>query len=454
MTGVAVLTLTMLVSLQPAAAQEDKPAAAPEAVDAVVSEEPAKAAETPVVVPALVAPAGIPPGAEWSFLKSAAEESNAEAAEEAMREAEAFAARRSEDELGVEARLLAATLRQRKGDNEGAAVALLQFIYEYPDSKLVFQAKRAYTELVEKKLSRKLRSPMSELVRPPEGGDKAQRLAALLERLGAQAVDDLYPPALEAFRQFQGRFPEHAGSDRLLIHLAQLHARNSRPGAALHALKRLLALHSGSPLRPQAYWQAGRIYADSLKEYNKAIDAFQELVDRHPQAPEVLPALESAAKLFEERLKSYDLSIEVYERIVKVFPRSEGALKALRAQARLQRERLKRPAEAVKTLRRVADDYRFPAGADALKEAAAIGRKDLNDYGLEVELRRKIASSYPDTAEATEQLYAAAEVLEDDLKDDSQAKAAYQEVVSKYPTHKLAKKASDRIAKIEKRSAP
>lgn len=450
--------LTLLLSCGALSAQDASAPAEPEALPAAVIEEVKKKEK-----PAPKAPAGPSAeelafkarvdslAAEWSFLKASAEDSNAEVREAVIGDLRTFVSHHPDSDLGEQAHLLLAGLLDKKGDHNEAAVEWLKFLYEYPQSKLGFQAKRSYLDMVEKRMGRKLKPALNELVKAPELAEKADRLAELLHRLAGQAGDSFYDSLEEEFQNFSIRFAEYAQGDKLLWDLALLREKNSKYAGAMLAYAKLLAVYPASPNRAQAQWAVGELYGEHLKEYNKAIDAFSELVERYPDSPQVLPALEKTAKLFEERLKSYDLAVDIHEKIIKLFPKTEGGLKAFEARARLERERLSRPADAIKTYQRLATDFHTPAGVAALQKAATIARKDLKDYNLEVELRRTIASSFADAQQAPEELFGVAEIYEDDLKDLDKAGAAYGEVASKFPTHKLAKKAQDRIAKIEKK---
>ena len=53
------------------------------------------------------------------------------------------------------------------------------------------------------------------------------------------------------------------------------------------------------------------------------------------------------------------------------------------------------------------------------------------------------------TGKSAQALYDAAGVYEDSVKDNAKAVELYKEVVSKFPSHKLAKKGADRAAKLE-----
>lgn len=117
--------------------------------------------------------------------------------------------------------------------------------------------------------------------------------------------------------------------------------------------------------------------------------------------------------------------------------------------AKLQRDRLGSPGDAMKTLQRLSSMHGGQDGIDALTQASEIARRDLKDFARQAELLRKVSDDYAGAKEAPQSLYDAAGVYESSLKDNAKAIELYKEVASKFPSHKLAKRAEDRAAKLE-----
>ncbi|MFI5345362.1 MAG: tol-pal system YbgF family protein [Elusimicrobiota bacterium] len=401
-----------------------------------------KAAAKPVAAAKVVGPDD-----EWLFAKSAAEDADSAVQDAAVDELRLFVRRHPDASQAPDALFLIAGLRAKK-DWQLAAASLLRLIYEYNGSEAELRAKSTYLELIGNKASRKQRSALNDLVNVPDTDDKADRLSALWARVAEKAPDALYEPVADEIRDFLVRFPDHKDNDKLQAALARLHAANDKSAAAVLAWRKLLALYPESALRPQAQMAIGDLHADALRDPKKAIDAYQQVIASYPDAPEVLGALESSARLFEEKLKQYDLSVEMDEKIVKLFPKTAGSLKALKGMARLQRDRLSKSDEAIKTLQRLSAMHGGQDGVDALLLGADIARRDLKDYGREAALRIQVSTDYQAAKEAPQALYDAAGVYEDDVKDAAKAIETYKLVATKYPTHKLAKKGTDRAAKL------
>ena len=431
------------------AAQPESPkAAAPIVAAPPKIEEPAKEKKKEEAKPEPESSKFAGPEAEWAFVKSAAEDPDAGIQEAAIENLRLFARRYPDSTRAPDALFLLAGLRAKKGDWQPAATALLHAIYEYAGASVELRAKSMYLELVGNKASRRLRPILNDFVNGNDAADKSDRLSALWQKVADKAPDAFDEPAAEEIRDFFVRFPEHKDNDKLQAALARLHAANDKSAAAVVSWRKLLALYPDSGLRAKAQLSIGDLYADPLRDPKKAIDAYQELIAQYPQAGEVLPALQSSARLFEDKLRQYDLSVQMDERIVKTFPKTPASLAAFKGIARLQRDRLSKPEEAIKTLLRLSTMHGGHDGVDALLLAAEIARRDLKDYGREAALLHQVSDDYAAAKEAPQALYDAAGVYEDDVKDLTKAIETYKEVASRYPTHKLGKKAADRADKL------
>ena len=324
-------TLLLLLSVAGLAAAQE---AAPPAPEAEVKEAPAVSAPAPEAKPEVVAEPAVAepvvkkkieivapkveeikllPAAgmdeEWAFVKASAEDADGAISEASMEDLRLFARRHPESPQAPEAMFLLAGLKQKKGEWQTALSVYLRLLYEYPENKTALRAKSSYLELVEKKGSRKQRPLLGDLVKLPESADKADRLSLLWQKVSEQLGETLYEPAAEEIRDFSVRFPEHKDGDKLLAALARLHGANGKAAASLLSWRKLLALCPTSPLRAQAQMAVGDLYADSLRDPKKAIDAYQELVEKYPKAPEVQSALERSAQLFEDKLRQYGLAV-------------------------------------------------------------------------------------------------------------------------------------------------
>lgn len=438
-----------------APSKTDDPAAAPvkgDAASAKAAEASAKADEAkPEAAPKAEAPKApanpIGPDDEWAFAKAAGEDQTPAIQKASIAELALFARRRPDAAQAPDALLLLADLRQKNGDWQRALADLLHVIAEYPESQAFLRAKSDYLALVDRRASRRNRPALSALPALIEAKDRADRLSQAWQALADRAPDAIYEPAVREIEDFVVRFPNHPDADKLLMSLARLHAANDEPAASLLAWRKLLALCPESPLRARAEKSIGDLYADALRDPRSAIAAYQDLVAHYPQSLEVQEALERSAKLFEEKLRQYDLSVEQLERVVKMFPKSPASLRAFKSIARLQRDRLDKSDDAIRTLQRLSAMHGGQEGVDALLLAASIAHRDLKDNGRQAALLHQVADDYATAKEAAQALYDAAGVWED-AGNTVKAIEIYKEVATKFPSERLAKKASDRVAKL------
>lgn len=70
---------------------------------------------------------------------------------------------------------------------------------------------------------------------------------------------------------------------------------------------------------------------------------------------------------------------------------------------------------------------------------AATGAEGFENYREAVEILHKLANDYPESAKTVIYLYNKAKVLEEKIKDKEAAKAAYKELIKRYPKNPLSK---------------
>lgn len=414
---------SLLLAAALAAAQETGSAEALVTPPVESAEEALPAAEAPAALPEAkkeeAPPAAVEPppvkADELAFLKEALEDANAEVRAAALADLRAYAARKP----SAEAVALAAKALTQAGDAAAAVVEWLRLFHEFPESKEA-KARAAFNELVERKFGRKLKPAMPALLEV-KGADAVERLGNLAWALSGSAAETLYAPAVELAR----RLPP---SDRVQWALAQLHSKHQESGEALLAHRKLLALYPSSPLKADAQLAVAELYAEHFKDWRRAVKAYLELGEH-------ALALQRAAQLYTDKLKQYDAAVALYERLIKLDDKKPEPYMTL---ALIQHKSMGLPEEAIKTYRRLGTP-------EALRKAADVARRDLKNYGLEVELRKQAGDA--------EDWYAAAEVEEGDLKDLDRAIETYKELSSKFSGHKLAKKAGDRASKLESKKA-
>lgn len=428
------------------------PASAVTASPAVPAQSGSASGDASDVKPSKKTPINVDPSGEWEFLKARSMDTREEATETVLVQLSGLIRKNSDADFAPDALFLRSSLQLRLGDYKAAVVDILHIIYEYPDSKVELQAKRSLMDIIDKKMSSKIKPVLAEIAKGPGTEDKSERLAVLLKKITTQAADILYPAVLREYEGFFGRFPAFSGQDELLVSLGDLHVKNARYLSALLAYEKLLALYPESCvcIRARAQRSIGDIYASNLKDPTKAVDAYQKVTTDYPSSAEAGTAYIQIAKL-EEGQKQYDLALDVYEKMIKLSAGKDAALAAFKAEARLLKDVMSKPADAIKVYTRLADMFKGSAdAAEALKTAGETAYK-LKDFVQAVELYQRIAAECPDNAIAPEMLYAAGQVSEEDIANLDKAVEIYGQLAIKYPAHKLAKKAQGRVTAITKK---
>ncbi|HVE12080.1 MAG TPA: tetratricopeptide repeat protein [Elusimicrobiota bacterium] len=441
----------------PAAPAQAAPAEPPKEVAKAepAKPEPAKAEPAPIqgAAPSIGAVKVSPAerlASEWRFLKQAGEDRRPEIVETVLAQVSRLVRSNPDADFADEALRLKADLFERQGDPKSAVMAYLRLLCEAPSSKLAFPAKRAMMDIVDRKFERRLKPVFGELDRGMDAGDKSARLAALFKKLVDQTDDALYEPLVLEFEEFSARFPEYPKADELTMVLGELHGKKGKYASAILAYQKLLSVYPASAFKPRSQRLIGDVLANNLKDYNKAIDAYQEVVNRYADSEEARTSYEQIARI-EEQLKQYDLAIDIDEKIVKLYPSTDAALRAYNGEARLLAEQLNRPGQAIETYGKLADMFKAsPLAARALKAGAAIAHKQ-KDFSTELALDERIAKDIPESAEAPEALYAAADICENELQNPEKAIELYNQLSARYPAHKLARKARSRADSLAKK---
>ncbi len=386
----------------------------------------------------------------WEFLRANGKDQREEIMETVQFQLSQFLKSNSDWDFSDEALLLLSDLQIRRGEHKAAVMTILQLIYEYPDSKSVFPAKRTLAELLDKKIDKKVKQVLSEAARGSDAREKSERLAHLLKKLSEQTGDLLYEPLVAGFDLFFNRFPSYSGSDELSLLFGDLLTKKGKHLSALTYYRKLLALYPESDFRARAQRSIGDLFVNHLKDVNEAVNAYQEVINQYPKSEEAGYAYEQTARL-EEQFKHYDLSVELYDKIIALYPNKEIAMRAFNNEARILRDLMDSSAEAIKAYGRLADMFKGSEGAaEALKAAAATARKK-KDYDTEVSMYQRFVKECSTNKEAPEVLYQAAEVTEEDLARHDKAVELYGEVAEKFPESKSAKKAKSRIESLTKK---
>ena len=429
----------------PAPVEPPKPPAPPPA--------PAKPA-TPKAAPSVQAPARSEAEfarEELKFYEGAFETASPDVLEPLLEEVDGFLSRYRDQDGADQALFLMASIRERQGDLVGGAVDLLKILYEYPQTKLAFNAKRKLLDIADKKL-KKQKTALTQIAQDQSKVtdlDQPGRLAALLKALTAVPEKEFYKPLGDELRGFLARYPGHPGAGEITFLLARHHARNGQYRAAILLNQKVLALYPDAGLRAKAQSEIAGLYAASLKDYNRAVEAYLSLAEKYPGTPEAGESYVKMAKILDENLNQSALAVEKLDEIVRLYPNTDAAYQAFLEQARIQRNRLSAPAKAVAAHEGLAEMFPGERGVASLKEAADISAS-AKDFAAQTRLLEKFVEKYPDDKYSPEALWEAADVYQERLTDPAGAKRVLEKLSSAYSGTKFGKKALKRLSELGK----
>lgn len=346
---------------------------------------------------------------------------------------------------------LKAQLHQRIEDYPAAALDWLMLLAAYPASPLTDEAHKQLKQLADRKLKQQavtLQAMTDKL--DLLSGEREQRVAGFLVFLGRLSDKDFAAPIAAECAAFLARNRSYPDEDRILDALGhqQMMLDNEM---AIYYFNELQALYPDSPLLPESLLAVGNVQRNGLKRYPAAVTSFSEVIRKYPDSNEAKQAYEALANMYDLDMRDYGNAIKTYDAIVARYKNDSVVLRSLQALAHIYQDKTRQPLLAIATWRKLAEIYPDKDGLAALVQAENLARYTVSDWKLAIEINRLIVNGYPKDDEAVKALYANAGLYEEKLKDREQALKLYQEVVSNYPGHSLAKDAQRHIDALQQK---
>jgi len=347
--------------------------------------------------------------------------------------------------IAADALFLKGRILLNQGEEEKAAIAWLQVLYEHPRSEAAISAKQRLLILIEKDWDDYAKE-ITAIINHKIKGKKTARLLSLIRQVYDIDDKDVDKALAELQLEFISRFPNDAHVDEVQV----LYAHNiavSSAKSGVFAFEKLLTLYPNSGYRAEALLASADLQRKPLKQYDKAVANYKKLIREYPRSTLVKRAYKNLALIQEKEQKDYAGAVQSLNKIVKLFPKDKMALEALQTMADLQAGKLKDPHAAVLSLRKLAKmfpDHEKEA-IEALKDAAKIARKKLKDNELYTQILRQVVQDFSKNEAAPKALYDLADFTEKKLNKPKEAQDYYLQLIRQYPTHKLAEKARKRL---------
>ncbi len=337
--------------------------------------------------------------------------------------------------IAAEAMQLKGDMLAKQNNTEAATVAYLQTIYEFPNTPSARQSKKKVLALVAEDWSEEEKT-IQHIAKSVPDGNTATRLRLLSSALYPIENKEMVVALTLLQLDILKRFPDDPHIDEVQVLLAHNMGADSAK-AGIFGFKKLLALYPNSNYRPEAMLAIADLQRIRLKDYEKAEKNYQTLINSYPEHQLTKHAYVHLADTQANHLKKYTEAVETYATIVQLYPNDTVSLKALQHKANIEAKKLKAYQQAVVSLRQLATMFHSFEATDALKDAIKIAEKKLKDDALAFDIRQQLVRDYPNSDIAPKALFNMAE-----YKNDT---TLYEQFLSQYPDHKLAKKVREKL---------
>lgn len=347
-----------------------------------------------------------------------------------------------------------ATIYHDRKDELDSFFANMEVIYLYPGSPVIAPAQdRVRSLLVKEKKFKALKDQADALVHPTVNDTSKQAAYyTLLQDMVDLRFKEIRKQLLRGTAWYLRNYPDSERADAVLFWRAELLAQGNKPKPALSEYLKLTYVYDTSLYVTASKLKMADLFAQKLKDPQKAILTLEEFLLEFPDDPQAAQAQFQIARINEKKNKKYLEAINGYTAVAQRYPQSTEAVPAMFEAARLYEARFKEYDQAIRIYTEIVRDFPNDIKAPhAYAEAARIYEKRLKDYFNAASVYFKVYGNYPESSIAAEALYAAAEINEKQLNDYDKALMYYRFLVDKYPNHKLAEKAARRIEKVSKK---
>lgn len=340
---------------------------------------------------------------------------------------------------------LKAIIQQRNENYPAAALNWVLIQALYPNSPFAIDAAKQLKELSSGALDeqRVLLTNMTKTI-PTLQGDHDQRLADFLQYLG-KLSDAKFAPAIMAEAAAFLVSNQSFLREDLIEHAIARQAMLVDNQVASYHFNRLLTFYPDSPLRPDSLWSLGTLQRKGMKQFDLAIQSYSKLIEQYPDSGEAKFAIEALAQLYAEDLNDYPNALKTNQAIVEKYGTDPVVLRSMQNIALIYQNKVNEPAKAIESYLKIAAIFKGGEALDALIKAEKIAAGVTKNWKQAIDINNQIIGLVPSTEEAAKALFANGDMAENRLGDKELAKKYYADLVSRHPTHPLAKNANDRL---------
>tara|TARA_Y100000588_G_scaffold394011_1_gene512344 strand:- start:561 stop:1904 length:1344 start_codon:yes stop_codon:yes gene_type:complete len=332
-------------------------------------------------------------------------------------------------------------------------VALLKFVYLYPNSELrntviengfILLEEEDYYQSNKNKL-------LTMLQEAPNSGEIQDRYFKFLS--GIHALRD--PKLKRLFKreawEYLRLYSNVPRASKALMGLAGVEVSNNAHHSALMIYEKLMTMHPESHEFSTALFQAGKLKQEQFNEENEAVENFRQFLMQFPEHRFVSEAQYRIATISDQNFNDWTTAIGEYEKVVTHYPINVFTIPSLLRIGEIQAIKLRREEDAIATYNRIASEY--PDSTVnviiALQRAGKLYEKS-KEYEEAIAQYMAVYEKYPGTEGALVTLEKCAVIYEKKIKRKDKAVEKLNIIVKEYPGTKKAKKAAKRIKKLNK----
>lgn len=343
-----------------------------------------------------------------------------------------------------------ANLHMRAAEYDRALLALYQLRYYFPQDANLESLSKQVDEAAET-LNRSQKAEALKLLVADTSSLKTlpQRKAELLTQLVQANLQDMYLPVCELFEEFLAQNTAYPQLDKMTLLYGDWHRQNGNYLAAVTQYRKVYELFPDTVYKAASLRMEADVYGNELKEQDRAAVLYKQILKTYPDTSERGIIYKHLA-ILEENRKNYTAALENYNQAISHLGAQPSAYEAWQGKTDVLLK-LKQYRAAYDNLVKGADVFAGDENkyVSMLSRAAEIMAKYFENPALETAALDKILLAYPQTHQAPQFMYQAAQAYEKQEKKE-QAIDLYKRLILQYPTDKYASRAQRRLNKLMK----
>jgi len=314
-----------------------------------------------------------------------------------------------------------------------AVVIYLRLLFQFPQSESSVQVKKDFPEILNKCTSLEDEAAKDSIISAVSRTIPSSKESGWFEMISflySTQIDTLSSLLLEEineFRQLYGR--ESTYNDLLLFWSAQLMEKLDQNSSAYAAYRQLIAMYPESELYKNALLQAAMAVFRCPVNLQAARNYFLEVINNFAESKEAAEAQFYLAKLYNDSLRQAEEALNSYQLFVENHPENELVLQALQCWGKLAAKLEKWPEAAEAWQQYYELSPKDSTSIDVLKTLINIHLEKQKNY----ENGARILLIYAEQFKDPQKMYLAAQIYANTLKNKDNAKETCRKLIELFP---------------------